>query len=129
MQETMSASLHIRRGDFVKYGWAAPLEKYAQAVRLARHDFPDVHFFLFSDDMQFCKEHLSEIGILSEDDVSFVEGNSGMNSYRDMQLMTRCKINILVGNSSFSYLATLLNSTDNPICIQEVGGESCNDFV
>ena len=121
MRDTMSASLHIRRGDFVKFGWASPLQEYAQAVTVVKNKYPDVHIFLFSDDMQFCKEHLSEIGITSENDVTFVEGNSGPESYKDMQLMTKCKINILVGGSSFSYLAALLNSMDESVCIRKTG--------
>lgn len=72
--------------------------------------------------MSFCKEHLLEIGFLNEKEVTFVEGNSGLESYRDLQLMTKCKINVLEGRSSFSYLAALLNYTDGSVCIHETGG-------
>lgn len=44
--------------------------------------------------------------------VHFVEGNSKKSSFRDMQLMSLCKANILLGNSSFSYLAALLNQNE-----------------
>lgn len=47
MRDTMSASLHIRRGDFVEYGWALPLERYAQVVEWTKKTYPNVHFFSF----------------------------------------------------------------------------------
>ena len=51
------------------------------------------------------------------DRVVFVEGNGGKTRFRDMQLMTLCKGNILAFGSSFSYLAALLNVNENPVIV------------
>ena len=49
------------------------------------------------------------MGFSSEDNILFIEGNEDENlNYRDMQLMKECK-HLIISNSSFSYLAALLN--------------------
>lgn len=110
-----SVAVHIRRGDFVKIGWTVPPEFYAEEV------FPEVRknvkhpvFFMFSDDMQWVREHLNELGFLPSDTVIFVEGNMGGKNYIDMQLMHACR-GMVISKSSFSYLASLLNTREDKL--------------
>lgn len=112
IQSTTSVSLHVRRGDFVSLHMDAPTENYRVAVNVMREQLEAVHFFLFSDDMDWCRANREEMG-LREEEVTFVEGNDrdGRN-YLDMQLMTYCKGMILANTSSFSYLAALLNQNE-----------------
>lgn len=118
MEESCSISVHIRRGDFVKLHWDRPPEEYKVAIGIAEQNLENAHYFVFSDDLPWCREHSAELGLdLSEERVTFVEGNRGESSFRDMQLMSLCKGNILVGGSSFSYLAALLNVHAAPIII------------
>ena len=99
-----------RRGDFVKIHWDAPAETYKAGVELAEKEVEDAHYFVFSDDLKWCRENAIELGLDAiRDRVIFVEGNGGKTRFRDMQLMTLCKGNILAFGSSFSYLAVLLN--------------------
>ena len=69
---------------------------------------PDTTLFLFSDDLPYCDAHRKEMGLELPEKVVFIEGNSGDSAFRDMQLMSHCK-NMIVGNSSFPFMASLLN--------------------
>ena len=106
MRGTESVALHIRRGDFVRLGWAYSLDVWALAVKAMDERVKNPVYFLFSDDLPFCREHIEELGLLNHE-VVFVEGNKKPNNYIDMQLMTICKHRI-VPNSSFSFCAALL---------------------
>jgi len=48
--------------------------------------------------------------------VTYIAHNSGENSYRDMQLMSLCKHNI-IANSSFSWWGAWLNAHENKMVI------------
>lgn len=112
IRKTTSVALHVRRGDFVNLRFDAPAENYRVAVKLMKERLEDAHFFVFSDDQDWCKANREEMG-LRADEVTFVEGNDrdGKN-YIDMQLMTYCKNMVLATTSSFSYLAALLNKNE-----------------
>lgn len=100
-----SVSVHIRRGDYLtsKLNAALPITYYRQAVEQIRQAVPGAIFFVFSDDAQWAAENLAL------DPAHFVNWNTGSESYRDMQLMSRCKHHI-IANSSFSWWAAWLNT-------------------
>lgn len=105
MKSTESVAIHIRRGDFVNLNWALPPEMYASAVKAMNEKISNPTYFIFSDDLAYCNEHIDELG-LTHNNVIFVEGNKNPNNYLDMQLMAMCKHRI-VNNSSFCFCAAL----------------------
>jgi len=104
-----SVSLHVRRGDYISnpkasaYHGICGLDYYARAIEYVCSRESDPIFYVFSDDLIWCRENLE-----FEGQVIFVEGNVGGQSFVDMQLMSNCKHNILA-NSSFSWWAAWLN--------------------
>lgn len=122
IQHTESVALHVRRGDFLNCGWAIPVESYRDLVRVMRLRIPRAHFFIFSDDVLWCKQNREAMGLLSTE-VTYVEGNMGGNNYIDMQLMSCCKNMILATTSSFSFLAALLNKNEQKIICNAVDRE------
>ena len=114
MQNSCSVSLHVRRGDYLrfpKYQNICTLEYYQKAIALFREKFPgETRFFIFTNDMPWAKEHFQG------DDCCFVEGNTGAESYRDMQLMSLCSHHI-IANSSFSWWGAWLNQNPEKIVI------------
>ena len=112
-----SVSLHVRRGDYVSskktvsYHGVCSLEYYAHAIQTLTNIFQDLHFFVFSDDIEWCKANLNIPG-----EVTFISNNKGANSYIDMQLMSFCKHNI-IANSSFSWWGAWLNNSKNKVVV------------
>ena len=119
IRESYAIGIHIRRGDFVKLGWAVPERQYADTIaklKLEVAKTPNVKYFVFSDDIDWCKNNAQGLG-LAFDITTFVEGNFDyQNNYVDMQLMTMCNA-LVLGVSSFSYLASLLNQEPNFIAL------------
>jgi Glycosyl transferase family 11 len=98
-----SISLHVRRGDYVTDSRAASfhgnltLNYYQHAVETLAEHYPDAQVFVFSDDIDWCIEHL-RLPIST----TFVIHNNGRRSFEDLLLMANCKHHILA-NSSFSW--------------------------
>jgi len=69
------------------------------------------YFFIFSDDIEWAKKNI-DVSFRH----SFIFGNVSNNSYIDMQLMSKCKHNI-IANSSFSWWGAWLNQNHNKIVI------------
>ena len=55
--------MHVRRGDYVTFGCAVDNEYYKSALQsiIQINDYPNKKFFIFSDDIQWCRSHLDEL--------------------------------------------------------------------
>ncbi|MEG1729936.1 MAG: alpha-1,2-fucosyltransferase [Bacteroidaceae bacterium] len=108
--EKKCVSLHIRRGDYLKhklYKGLCDLTYYQTAIDyvIKKHG-EDVRFILFSNDITWCNQYIRPL--LGDLELVVVDWNGGRDSYRDMQLMCSCSINV-IANSSFSWWAAYLN--------------------
>ena len=89
---------------------------------------------MFSDDINWCKNHLSQLWEGKK--VVYVDWNKGKESFRDMQLMSLCKHNI-IANSSFSWWGAWLNQNEKKIVIAPekwmnknlINDPICNDWM
>lgn len=112
IKNTDSVSVHVRRGDFVKLGWNISTEQIQKIVTNFLENTPKglkFHAFIFSDDIPWCRSNYMQFGLDKFYDCTFIEGNTAGLNYRDMQLMSNCK-SMIQSNSSFGYLAALLNT-------------------
>ncbi len=104
-----AVSVHVRGGDYRdpqsqnRFGGVCTPEYYRQAIRRVCERVSDPVFFVFSDDPDYAREILD-----SGAEMVFVAHNTGAESYRDMQLMSRCRHHI-VANSSFSWWGAWLD--------------------
>lgn len=108
-----AVSIHIRRGDYLMLNNLqniCTLEYYKEAIKYIKNNVDNPIFYVFSNDINWCKENLK----ISK--VVFIDNNSGINSYKDMELMSYCKHNI-IANSSFSFWGAWLNNYPNKIVI------------
>jgi len=110
INNSLSVGVHIRRGDFVRLGWAVQEDYFFSAITQLNDIYKEIVFFIFSDDLEWCKSNRTQLGFRNNNTV-FVEGNYDYkNNYIDVQLMSMCDV-LIEGSSSFSYLASLLNQT------------------
>lgn len=112
MHTSNAVSMHIRRGDYVSNPQYANIlgnicgpEYYSKALTELDKTEEDLELFVFSDDIQWVKEHLT---CLKDRKVTYIDHNKGLDSYKDMQLMSLCKHNI-IANSTFSWWGAWLN--------------------
>lgn len=104
-----SVSIHLRRGDYIsnknaqQYHGNLGLDYYKNALNLIKETHDKFEVFVFSDDLDWCKENL-KIDLPTY----FVDTNQKQNFHFDMFLMSHCKHNI-IANSSFSWWAAWLN--------------------
>ena len=99
-------SLHIRRGDSTRiHGGkdALPLTYQRNAIEVIRQRVANPTFFVFSDDLPYCRKHLP-----GHVKAVFVDHNDALNSHEDLRLMAACRHNI-IANSSFSWWGAWLN--------------------
>jgi hypothetical protein len=117
IKNTNAVSIHIRRGDYVsvvktnQLHGLCDLSYYINSVNIISNKYPNVHFFIFSDDIPWARANL-----VLDSPCTYVDINSENNSHEDLRLMTYCKHNI-IANSSFSWWGAWLNKNPKKIVI------------
>lgn len=116
IQKTNSVSIHVRRGDYVTNKTGPKfigLDYYKNATKNIEKKVKNSVFFVFSDDIPWCKKNLDQFF----NDAHYINYNTEKNSYKDLILMSACKHNI-IANSSFSWWGGWLNINLNKIVIK-----------
>jgi hypothetical protein len=117
MQQVHSVSLHVRRGDYAnnpevtRVHGILPLSYYESAAQLITRKSPSPHFFIFSDDLPWTRQHLDFLPSRT-----FVELPPGTPDVEEIYLMASCRDNI-VANSSFSWWGAWLNPNPTKVTI------------
>lgn len=112
-----SASIHIRRGDYLDaanvamFGGICTEEYYDTSVRYVKERQSRVIFYVFSDDLEYARAHYPG------PEYRIVDWNRGEGSFYDMQLMSCCKYNICA-NSTFSFWGARLNGSNDKVMIR-----------
>ena len=110
---TDSVSIHVRRGDYIKYGYPIlGVDYYKSAVDSLMARVAAPNFFVFSDDPDWADKNLDFLPAKK-----IVRGNTGRLSYVDLQLMSSCRHNILA-NSGYSLFAEWLNTNPKKIVVK-----------
>ena len=112
MQNSNSVAVHIRRTDYKNSGMINLFpEYYKRAKQIIEEKVQNPKYYIFSDDLEDISDYL-----VFFDDFTLVSGNTGKESFRDMQLMSLCKHNI-IPNSTFSFWGAFLNKNPDKIVI------------
>lgn len=114
ISETNSICVNIRRGDFVnnELHGVLGLDYYQDAERIITNKIKQPAYFIFSDDIYWCKNNIS-----FEAPTEFIEhihAGKKFNTY--LQLMILCN-HFIIPNSSFGWWAAWLNNNPSKIVI------------
>ena len=117
MHRNNSISVHVRRGDYLaekerRLDEICDEKYYEKAIKMIMEKVKNPRFYVFSDDISWCKENIRI------DEASYID--SGMlekyEDWYDMYLMSQCRHNI-IANSSFSWWGAWLNENEDKIVI------------
>lgn len=125
MKSENSVSVHVRRGDYIRFGYSLLGEDYYRfAVDEINKRVEDPVYYIFSDDIKTAEKFFANLP-----HKVIVDWNRGHDSYIDMQLMTCCKHNV-IANSGFSIHAAWLNpNTDKIVVSYKKALLGCNNAV
>lgn len=103
-----SVALHVRRGDYtmpenMQYHGVCSAEYYQQALAKIGNIR---QVFIFSDDPQWCRENMGDIGEVIET----------RNRYWDLHLIRQCH-NAIIANSSYSWWGAWLGQENSHIIV------------
>ena len=116
IEDCNAVSLHVRRDDYLSttyaqgFGGICTTKYYRKAIAYIKENTEQPKLFVFSDDINWCRENLDLA------DATFVDCNHGDESWQDMYLMSCCKHNI-IANSTFSWWGAWLNAHPEKIVV------------
>ncbi len=108
IDNSFSVGIHIRRGDFVTIGWDLPPSYYQAACKTIIDAYPEAHFFVFTDDMNWCRANTESLGLNLASQTTYITGNDHGRNYLDAQLLSMCQ-GMIMSRSSFCYFAALMD--------------------
>ena len=117
MKSTSSVAIHIRRTDYtgerkgLSFFQPMGLDYYQRAIEAIDKKIDNPRYFIFSDDIAWSRQQLKDLK-----DATFVDHNTGADSYKDLLVMSACRHQV-IANSTFSWWAAWLNDFANKTVI------------
>jgi hypothetical protein len=110
IQNTNSVMLNIRRTDFLSNDFHGTYGKeyILRGIDKLKLNFMVLKFFIFSDDIDWCENNLSDI----PNSVIVSHEHKGDKFYNYLFLMSQCK-HFIIPNSTFSWWAAYLSKSEN----------------
>ena len=114
IQSTNSVCLNVRRTDFLKVSNlnTTNLDYFLRAAEEIASRVSNPEFFVFSDDVEWCRENIKLAYPVQVVDHS----HKGIKFTNYMQLMSACQ-HFIIPNSSYAWWAVWLNEQPNKIVI------------
>jgi hypothetical protein len=110
IQNTNSVMLNIRRTDFLSNDFHGTYGKeyILRGINKLKSEFTDLSFYIFSDDIEWCENNLSDI----PNSVIVNHDHKGDKFYNYLFLMSQCK-HFIIPNSTFAWWAAYLSKSEN----------------
>jgi hypothetical protein len=111
IKNSNSVMMHIRRGDYLgleDYYVNLPIEYYNQAFTLINSKVKDPQYYIFSDDIEWCKTNITG------DNITHVDLHQ--QGFEDLELMRLCK-HFVIANSTLSWWGAWLSDSPDKIVI------------
>lgn len=104
-------SIHVRRGDYIKYNIALPKQYYYRAIEKIDSMIKKPTFLIFADDVGWAKKIFAD-----SEEIYFISDYGKYHDYEELILMSKCEHNI-IANSSFSWWGAWLNTNEDKIVV------------
>lgn len=113
LRQCTSVCVHVRRGDYVSNDSHVALsaDYYQRAASQMQTRLSSAVYYVFSDDISWCRERLC-----FANKTVFVDHNGPERDYEDLRLMSLCKHHIMA-NSSFSWWGAWLGQSPGQLVI------------
>ena len=112
-QAAQSVCVHVRRGDYLirqdEFGLCSA-SYYRKAMALLKRQFGSPEFFVFSDDLNWCRVNFTA------GKMNFVDANGPESAVEELELMRSCTHHI-IANSTMSWWAAWLSQSQGQIVI------------
>jgi len=115
IKNTNSISLHVRRGDYVKDNHTnnvhgvCDIVYYKKAIQYMQSKIQNPFFYIFSDDIAWCKENFNFLK-----NKTFIDDTK--TAFDDLELMKNCRHSI-IANSTFSWWGAWLNENEDKVVV------------
>jgi len=109
--DSTAIAIHVRRGDYIndrrilEIHGICSLDYYKTSVRLMNEKYNNIHFYIFSNDLNWCEKKFSFIK-----NKTYVKNTETV--FEDLELMSLCKGQI-IANSSLSWWSAWINQNPN----------------
>ena len=109
-----SVAIHVRRTDYVNNPLFVNLDEsyYSKAIEIIQKFTPDAAYFVFSDDIDWCKGLFGALQLACE----FVQCDGENGDLEDFEVMKSCRHQV-IANSSFSWWAAYLNENEHKVIV------------
>lgn len=108
MHKVNSVAIHVRNKNFSS---VLNSEYYKRAIAQIKNQVENPVFFIFSDDINWCKKNVRVEGI-----TQYIENNFG-DELQELWLMSNCK-HFILAKSTFSWWGAWLSKNQNKIVIK-----------
>ena len=111
-----SCFIHVRRGDFAndpkanKVHGVCSIDYYNRAVSYMKTQVRDLHFFIFSNDIDWCQKNLVI------DNATYMNNQDRSLPHEDIHLMSLCHHSI-IDHSAFCWWGSWLNQNEEAIVV------------
>lgn len=121
-----SVAIHVRRGDYIKIGCGIGMDYYDSAIEVIADSVKQPHFFVFSDEIEFCKDYFKKY---PQYEFSYIDDipESENKDINEFFVMSKCR-NQIIANSSFSWWAAWLNNNEQKVVVAPVVGMWTKEF-
>lgn len=119
LASTNSIAIHVRRGDYVSSPLYSdiigtlPMSYYDEAIEMMKRKVSLPTFFVFSDDINWCKKEFEKYQIPM---VYVDDEHAGEYAGNYLQLMTLCK-HFIISNSTFAWWGAWLSKHEHKTVI------------
>lgn len=111
-----AVAIHIRRGDYLSQQfndiyYCLDKEYYLNAINFIKQKVDTPKFYMFSDDIEWCKREYSDM-----DNITYIDNSVSQSQHVDLHIMRQCKY-FIIANSTFSWWGAWLSQYKKKIIV------------